>query len=79
MTVRRYGTYATHLVVNKARDDEQAKRLAEAVPLPLLAIVPYDEAIADAERRGLAPVDVAPECPAVRAAGDLAARLEEMP
>lgn len=48
------------------------------VKLPLLGVIPYDELLAAAEQRGLAPLDGAPAAPAVTAIAELAARLEHM-
>jgi CO dehydrogenase maturation factor len=43
--------------------------------LELAAIVPFDEAILEAEQRGLAPIDFSPRSPAMRALRDLAEAL----
>lgn len=40
--------------------------------LPVAMVVPYDEAIRRPYRAGHAPIDTAPDAPAVRAIGDLA-------
>ncbi len=43
--------------------------------LTAAARVPFDPEVAEAERRGLAPLDACPDAPAVRAIGDLTVRL----
>jgi CO dehydrogenase maturation factor len=77
LTARRLLAVSTHLVANKVRDAADVARVREAVPLPLLAAIPYDERLATAEQSGLAPIDAAPEGPAVRAIAELARRLKE--
>jgi CO dehydrogenase maturation factor len=63
----------THLVANKVQDRADVEAVQRAVPLPLLGAVPYDPQVADAEKFAKAPLDAAPESPAVRAIGGLAA------
>jgi CO dehydrogenase maturation factor len=75
LTARRLLPVATHLVANKVRSQDEVRLIRAAVPLPLLGTVPYDEELLEGERRGLAPIDFAPGSAAVRAAGELAARL----
>lgn len=62
-------------VANKVRPDDDAGALAERVGLEVVAAVPWDETLAEAERLGRAPVDHAPGSPAVRAVSQLADRL----
>ena len=57
------------------RDDEDEARVRAALPGLDPVLVPDDPAIADAERRGLAPLDAAPDAPGVRALVGLAERL----
>lgn len=69
------------LVANKVRAVGDLRRIEEALAgarLPLLATVPYDEGLAEAERRGRAPIDAAPTAPAVAAIEELAVRLEQL-
>lgn len=61
------------VIANKIREGDDPGRIAAAIGLPLLGSVPYDEAVLEAERRGLAPLDVVPEGAAVRAIADLLA------
>jgi CO dehydrogenase maturation factor len=65
----------THVVANKVRSDSDVTTLKESLRLPLLAAVPYDQRVADAERTGRAPMDAAADAAAVRAIGELAHRL----
>ncbi len=55
------------VVANKVREDGDVARVEAATGLPVLGSVPWDEAFADAERSGLAPIDAAPSSPAVQA------------
>lgn len=64
-------------VASKVRDPSDVELVAEGSGLKVLAAVPWDEALAEAERRGLAPLDVAPESPAVLAVTSLLDRLQE--
>jgi CO dehydrogenase maturation factor len=66
---------ATHVVANRVNDATDIDAVQNGVPLPLLGCVPYDSSVADAERNGAAPIDATPDAPAVRAIGELAARL----
>jgi len=63
------------LVVNKAAGRADATRVEEFFGVNAVAVVPADEAIRDAERDGVAPIDAAPRCPAVRAVERLAEAL----
>jgi CO dehydrogenase maturation factor len=65
------------LVANKVRDEpelEAVRQFAERHKLEVDGVVPYDEALPDAERAGAAPLDFAPDAPAVAAIGELAER-----
>jgi len=70
-------TGPTHLVVNKMQSETDLEVVTQAITLPLLGVIPYDDDLAEAERRGMAPIDVAPQS---RGAGDghLVSGLEEM-
>jgi CO dehydrogenase maturation factor len=66
------------VVANKVRDDGDRAAIADfcrAHGMRLVAEVPFDEGLSVAERRGGAPIDVAPESPAVRAIEALARTL----
>ena len=62
----------THVVANKVRDGADLAAIRDAVALPLLGCVPFDPSVIEAERRGQAPIDVAPSAPAVSAMRRLA-------
>ncbi|GAC1617730.1 MAG: hypothetical protein NVS9B1_27070 [Candidatus Dormibacteraceae bacterium] len=78
MTARRLLPIATHAVANKVRSAADVELIRRRLPLPLLAAVPYDEAVLDGERQGFAPIDYAIDSPAVKAAGEIALRLTEL-
>ena len=66
------------VVANKVRDDADRSAIAEfcrAHAMRLVGEVPYDGQLAEVERRGAAPIDAAPESPAVRAIEALAGPL----
>lgn len=52
-------------IFNKVRDETTVRDLRQRIGLPIWAIVPFDAAVATAERAGHAPLDVAPNAPAV--------------
>ncbi|MGI8535520.1 MAG: hypothetical protein ACR2K2_03300 [Mycobacteriales bacterium] len=60
------------VTANRVHDDEDAARVRAAFPGIDVVLVPDDPAIIDAERRGLAPLDAAPDAPGVRALVGLA-------
>ena len=63
------------LVANKVRDEHElaaVQEFAAANDLDVQGIVPYDERLPEAERAGKAPLDFAPETPAVSAISELA-------
>ena len=66
------------LVANKIRDDRDraaVEEFARANDLDIAAAIPFDDAMPDAERAGVAPLDHAPGAPAVAAIGELAQRM----
>jgi len=60
------------LVANRVRDLDDVARIAAVFPDLEPVLVPDDQAIVEAERRGLAPLDAAPDSAAVRALVGLA-------
>ncbi len=64
-------------VANHSADPEQAEHLRSVLEVPVMAI-PDDPAVAEAGYRGLAPLDVDPTSPAVRAIETLAGRLMDL-
>ena len=69
----------THLVANRIETVADTAHIQADMGLPLVGSVPYDAAVAEAEKGGKAPIDVVPDAAAVQAVGDLAARLLELP
>jgi CO dehydrogenase maturation factor len=68
----------TYLVANKIQHPADLAAVEAGVPLPLLGWVPDDARLAAAEAQGRAPIDAAPDSPAVRAISDLTTRLLEV-
>lgn len=65
------------MVANKLRAAADLGLITRAVSLPLLGAIPYDEQLAGADRSGQAPLDTAPDGPALAAIADLATTLED--
>jgi CO dehydrogenase maturation factor len=66
------------LVANKVRDERDraaVEQFAEANGLEIAGVIPFDDGLPDAERAGVAPLDHAPDAPAVAAIRDLAERM----
>lgn len=66
------------VVANKVRDDGDRQAIAgfcASHSMRLVGEVPWDGRLADVERSGGAPIDAAPDAPAVVAITSLAARL----
>jgi len=75
---RELGIERRHAIANKVRDtrDEDAIRaFCEGRDIPVLATLPYDEAVIDADREGLSVLDVHPEAPIVMRIREVADRL----
>jgi CO dehydrogenase maturation factor len=64
-------------VANKVRDATDADLVRRRTGLEVIAAVPWDEALGEAERLGRAPLDHAPGSPAVRVLESMADRFEE--
>jgi CO dehydrogenase maturation factor len=66
------------LVANKIRDDRDlaaVEEFARANDLEIAGVIPFDEEMPGAERAGVAPLDHAPDTPAVAAIGELAQQM----
>ena len=63
------------IIANRLRGEEDLERIRAAFPGVEVVPVPDDPAIRDADRRGVAPIDHAPEAPAVQALVSLAEQL----
>ncbi|MDP9401732.1 MAG: hypothetical protein M3P85_00020 [Actinomycetota bacterium] len=64
-------------IANKVRDAGDVELIGHRTGLDVVAAVGWDEALAEAERQGAAPIDAAPESPAVRAVESLVDQLYE--
>lgn len=62
-------------VASKTRSPDDVETVRRATGLEVVGDIPWDEALADAERRGKAPIDEVPDSEAVKAIGSLVARL----
>ena len=63
------------LIANKIRDEDElaaVREFAAQNELDLAAVVPYDESLPQAERARKAPLDFAPEAPAIGAISEFA-------
>jgi CO dehydrogenase maturation factor len=74
-SVREGGLGRVVVTANRVRDDQDATRVREAFAGLDVVLVPDDPAVVAAERTGLAPLDSAPDAPAVLALVGLAERL----
>jgi CO dehydrogenase maturation factor len=63
-------------VASKVRQAGDVEMVARRSGLEVVGVVPWDEAVAEAERQGLAPVDGARDSPGVRAVHSLVDRLQ---
>jgi CO dehydrogenase maturation factor len=54
-------------VANRVREPDDGERVARRTGLEVVATVPWDEELAEAERQGRAPIDHAPSAAAVAA------------
>jgi CO dehydrogenase maturation factor len=63
------------VVASRIRNDEDLKAIQDALPGQEIVVVPDDPAIVAADREGVAPMDSAPECPAVLALVGVADRV----
>ncbi len=74
-SVQQGGLGRVVVTANRVRDADDVARVRAAFPGVEPVLVPDDPAIVAAERRGLAPLDAAPDAPAVRALVALAESL----
>jgi CO dehydrogenase maturation factor len=66
------------VIANKIRDDAElgaVREFADRHDLDVAGVVPFDERLPEAERAQAAPLDYAPDAPAVNAIAELAERL----
>lgn len=67
------------VVASRVRGDDDLAAIEAAFPGYEVVPIPEDPAIVEADRRGVAPLDVAPDSPAVRALCELARKLLPVP
>jgi len=75
---RDLGIQTVHMVANKirtARDEETVREFAGHHALSLAAVIPYDQAVVEADERGTAPIAHRPDAPSVTAIRRLAEHL----
>ena len=63
------------VVANRVTSADDVERIAIGLPGAEIVVVPDDAAVMDADRRGVSPLDSAPDSPAVVAIVGLASRL----
>ena len=64
-----------YAVTNKIRNASDSAAIATFCAqheMPILGTIPLDEQLVEAERQALAPIDFAPQCPAVQAVAEIA-------
>lgn len=76
---RQRGVGRIVVVANRVESEADVERITAALGDVELAMVPEDSAIIDADRAGGAPLDLAPDAPAVRALVELAGRFAGEP
>ena len=64
-------------VANKVREKGDVETVARRTGLEVIGAIPWDEALAEAEQRMAAPIDMAPDSPAVQAVESLVEHLSE--
>jgi CO dehydrogenase maturation factor len=73
--VREKGLGRVVVTANRVADEDDLARVRAAFPGDEVWVVPFDPAIVDAERRGVAPLDAAPQSPGLRALSSLVDQL----
>jgi len=64
--------YAVANKVQSARDETAIRSFCATKDLPVMAVVPLDDDVSEAERQGRAPIDFAPDAAAVTVIRELA-------
>jgi CO dehydrogenase maturation factor len=64
-------------VANKVREAGDAATIADRTGLEVVVSIPWDEALAEAEQKMAAPIDMAPDSPAVQAVESLVDQMSE--
>ena len=75
---RELGVAEVYVVANKVRDETDRAALDQFCrqrDLPLVGVVPDDEVVREADRRGVGPLDVTEDAPSIHAIAAMAERL----
>lgn len=75
---RELGIDRVYAVANKARDERDAEAVREYFDrrgVPLLTTIPLDESVLEADRRGVAPMDMGDDTPLLAAVRQIAAEV----
>ena len=64
-------------VANKVREEGDVEMVARRTGLEVVGAIPWDEALAEAEQKMAAPIDMAPDSPAVQAVESLVEQMSE--
>ena len=70
-----------YVVANKvknASDRAAIETFCAQHEMPILGVIPLDEQLVEAERRALAPIDFAPDCPGVQAIAQIADQVRRL-
>jgi len=73
--IKQLGVGQVIVVANRVAEPAEAEEVRAMLPDVEVIEIPEDPAVTQAARKGLSPVDTAPDCPAVEAVAALAARL----
>lgn len=68
------------IVANKVRNEGDEcflKNALKPMGMPLFAVIPFDDMVAEADMKRVAPIDYAPSCPAVKAVENMAEALKK--
>ena len=72
---RELGIGRVYAVANKVRDEQDAEAVREYFGrhfVPLVGMLPFDETVVEADRRGIAPMDVDADAPLVAEVANIA-------
>lgn len=64
-------------VANKVREEGDVDMVVRRTGLEVVGVIPWDEALAEAEQKMAAPIDMAPDSPAVQAVESLVEQMSE--
>jgi CO dehydrogenase maturation factor len=78
LLARDLGIEQVALIANKIRDERELEAVNEFAAkhgIAVAGVIPFDARFPEAERAGVAPLDLDPDAPAVAAIGEMARRL----